>query len=125
MGIHAGEVSATSSGLIGYEVHKAARIADVGYGGQILLSSSAAGLVEDWLDDGVSLRSLGAHRLKDLGRAETIFQLVAEDLRRDFAPLRSLDSPDMPNNLPASLSPFVGRVEEIADVSRSSRARGW
>ncbi len=116
MGIHAGEVTATSSGLIGYEVHKAARIADVGYGGQILLSSSAAGLVEDWLDDGVALRSLGAHRLKDLGRAETIFQLVTEDLRRDFAPLRSLDSPDMPNNLPASLSPFVGRVEEIADV---------
>ena len=54
MGIHAGEVSATSSGLIGYEIHKAARIADVGYGGQILLSSAAAGLVEDWLDDGVA-----------------------------------------------------------------------
>lgn len=117
VGVHAGEVAETSSGLIGYEIHKAARIADVGYGEQILLSSAVAGLVEDWLEDGASLRSLGTHRLKDLGRPETIFQLVADGLRSDFPPLRSLDSPDMPNNLPASLSPFIGRGEEIGEVT--------
>ena len=116
MGLHTGEVSATSTGLIGYEIHKAARIADAGYGGQILVSSATAGLVEDSLDAGVALRSLGSHRLKDLGRPEVIFQLVAEGLRSEFAPLRSLDSPDMPNNLPASLSPFIGRGDEVEDV---------
>jgi predicted ATPase len=116
MGLHTGEVTTTSSGLIGYEIHKAARIADIGHGDQILVSSAAAGLVEDWLGDGVSLRHLGSHRLKDLGRPESIFQLVVEGLRNDFPPLMSLDSPDMPNNLPASLSPFIGRRDEIDEV---------
>lgn len=116
MGIHTGEVTSTSTGLVGYEIHKAARIADIGWGGQVLISSTVAGLVADWLAEGVSLRSLGSHRLKDLGRPETIFQLVAEDLQQDFPPLRSLDSSDMPNNLPASLSQFIGRSEEIEEV---------
>ncbi len=116
MGIHTGEVTTTSTGLVGYELHKAARIADIGRGGQVLISSAVVGLVEDGLADGVSMRSLGSHRLKDLGRPETIFQLVAEGLQRDFPPLRSLDSDDMPNNLPAFLSQFIGRSEEIEEV---------
>lgn len=116
MGIHTGEVSEGSTGLVGYEVHRAARVAGVGHGGQILLSSAAAGLVEDVLPPGVDLRELGAHRLKDLGHPETIFQLVVEGLRENFPPLRSLDNPELANNLPASLSPFVGRAVELEEV---------
>jgi predicted ATPase len=116
MGIHTGEVSQSESGLVGYEVHRAARIAAVGHGGQVLLSSAAAGLVEDVLPEDVGLRNLGSHRLKDLGRPETIYQLVVEGLRDQFPPLRSLDNPELPNNLPASLNPFVGRVSELEEV---------
>jgi predicted ATPase len=116
MGIHTGEASEAASGLVGYEVHRAARIASVGYGGQVLLSAAAAGLVEDSLAAGVSLRSLGAHRLKDLGRPEVIFQLEAPDLASDFPALRSLDNPELPNNLPVSLSPFIGRLGELGEV---------
>jgi predicted ATPase len=116
MGIHTGEAAEAATGLVGYEVHRAARIAAVGHGGQVLLSSAAAGLVEDALAAEVSLRELGSHRLKDLGRPETIFQLVAEDLDSDFPPLRSLDNPELANNLPASLNTFVGRVAELAEV---------
>ncbi|HVB51631.1 MAG TPA: adenylate/guanylate cyclase domain-containing protein [Acidimicrobiales bacterium] len=116
MGIHTGEASEASTGLVGYEVHRAARIAAVGYGGQILLSSAAAGLVEDVLAPEVGLRDLGAHRLKDLGHPETIFQLVVEGLDENFPPLRSLDNPDLANNLPASLTPFVGRAAELDEV---------
>lgn len=116
MGLHTGEAAEASTGLVGYEVHRAARVAAVGYGGQILLSSAAAGLVEDALPSDESLRNLGAHRLKDLGRPEVIFQLEAEGLEGDFPPLRSLDNPELPNNLPASLSPFVGRATELAEV---------
>ena len=64
----------------------------------------------------MSLRDLGSHRLKDLGHPETIFQLVAEGLECDFAPLRSLDNPELANNLPASLNTFVGRSTELAEV---------
>ncbi|MGA2970636.1 MAG: adenylate/guanylate cyclase domain-containing protein [Acidimicrobiales bacterium] len=67
MGIHTGEVAAEATGLVGYEVHRAARIAAVGHGGQVLLSSAAAGLIEGSLTADMSLRDLGAHRLKDLG----------------------------------------------------------
>lgn len=116
MGIHTGEASEESTGLVGYEVHRAARIAAVGHGGQILLSSATAGLVEDSLPSDSALRSLGSHRLKDLGRPETIFQLLAPGLQGDFPPLRSLDNPELPNNLPVSLGTFIGRVSELQEV---------
>lgn len=118
MGIHTGEVAEMSTGLVGYEVHRAARIAAVGHGGQVLLSSAAAGLIEDTLPPEVSLRDLGSHRLKDLGRPETIFQLVAEGLASEFEPLRSLDNPELTNNLPFSLNSFVGRSAELMEVRK-------
>lgn len=116
MGIHTGEASEETTGLVGYQVHRAARIAAVGHGGQILLSSATAGLVEDSLSGDSTLRSLGSHRLKDLGRSETLFQLLAPGLQADFPPLRSLDNPELPNNLPASLGTFIGRVSELQEV---------
>ncbi len=122
IGVHTGEARENETGLVGYEVHRAARIAAVGHGGQVLLSAATAGLVESTLDEGVGLIDLGPHRLKDLGRPETIFQVVAPDLDATFPPLRSLDNPELANNLPASLSPFVGRAEEVAEVV--ARVRG-
>ncbi len=124
MGIHTGEASEESTGMVGYEVHRAARIAAVGYGGQILVSSSTKALVEDSLPARATLVDLGPHRLKDLGRPETIFQLSADGLKAHFPALRSLDSEDMPSNLPVQLTSFVGRdaeVREIAKVLREHR----
>ena len=115
MGIHTGEASEASTGMVGYEVHRAARIAAVGYGGQILISSSTMGLVQDSLPPGASVVDLGSHRLKDLRRPEVICQLIADELDEQFPPLRSLDSPAL-NNLPQLVSSFVGRESEIAEV---------
>ena len=64
----------------------------------------------------MSLADLGAHRLKDLGRPERIFQLQAAGMRAGFPPLRSLGNPALPNNLPAQLASFVGRYRELAEV---------
>ena len=117
MGVHYGEASETAAaGLVGLDVHRAARVAAVAHGDQILLSGSAADLVLDSLPAGAFLRDLGLHRLKDLGRPEQIFQLCAEGLAADFPPLRSLDNPELPNNLPGYLSAFVGRESELAEV---------
>ena len=118
MGIHSGEASETATGLVGLEVHRAARVAAVGHGGQILVSATTAALVRDWLPPDVSLRDLGLHRLKDLGRPEQIFQLEADGLPVDFPPLRSLDNPKLHHNLPTQVSSFVGRVAELAEVRR-------
>jgi predicted ATPase/class 3 adenylate cyclase len=116
MGVHTGEAARTATGLVGLDVHRAARVAAVAYGGQVLLSETAAALVRDSLPPGVALRDLGAHRLKDLGRPEQIFQLDAAGLPAGFPPLRSLGNPALPNNLPAQLATFVGRDRELADV---------
>jgi predicted ATPase/class 3 adenylate cyclase len=116
MGVHTGEAAQTAEGLVGLDVHRAARVAAVGYGGQVLLSEAAAVLVRDWLPPGAALQDLGVHRLKDLGRPERIFQLQADGLRAGFPPLRSLGNPALANNLPAQLASFVGRDKELAEV---------
>jgi len=116
MGIHTGEASKTATGLIGLDVHRAARVAAVGYGGQVLLSETAAALVRDSLPAETALKNLGVHRLKDLGRPERIFQLQAPGLQAEFPPLRSLGHPALLNNLPAQLSTFIGRDREVAEV---------
>jgi class 3 adenylate cyclase len=90
MGIHCGEVAQTSVGLVGLEVHRAARIAAVAHGGQIVLSAAAAALLPGSLPEGASLRDLGLHRLKDLSGPERIFQLDADGLATTFPPLASL-----------------------------------
>jgi predicted ATPase/class 3 adenylate cyclase len=117
MGLHTGEASlasaATGADYVGYNVHRAARIASAGHGGQILLSQPVKELVRDALPAGVTLRDLGEHRFKDLGRPEQILQLVISGLPADFPPIRSLDV--IKNNLPTQVTSFVGREREIAE----------
>src|SRR5580704_9314444 len=117
MGVHTGQAATTATGgLVGLDVHRAARVGAIAYGGQVLLSETAAALVRDSLPPGAALRDLGAQRLKDLGRPERIFQLDAAGLRAGFPPLRSLGNPTLPNNLPAQLSAFIGRDRERSEV---------
>jgi len=117
MGLHTGEGALVGGDYVGLDVHRAARIASVGWGGQILLSQSTGALIEHGPPDGVTLRGLGPHRLKDLARPEDLFQVLHRDLPHDFPALHSLDA--MPNNLPVQLTSFIGREQEIADIKRS------
>jgi WD40 repeat protein/class 3 adenylate cyclase len=91
MGIHTGEPWSGEEGYVGMDVHRAARIAHVGHGGQVLLSETTTALVQDELPDGVSLLDLGRHLLKDIHRPERICQLVLEGLPSEFPPLTSLE----------------------------------
>src|SRR5262249_33691481 len=68
------------------------------------------------LPEGVTLRDLGAHRLKDLREPEHLFQVVHTDLPTEFPLLKSLDA--RRNNLPIQLTSFIGRTAEIAEVKR-------
>ncbi len=92
MGLHTGEPTSGGGALYGLGLHRAARICGAGWGGQVLLSHTTADLIANDLPDGVRLRDLGEHRLKDLERAERIFQVLHPQLRGDFPPLRSLDA---------------------------------
>jgi predicted ATPase/class 3 adenylate cyclase len=103
MGLHTGEPAVTDEGYVGIDVHRAARIASAGHGGQILVSHSTRQLVHD-----EDLRDLGEHRLKDLTAPERIYQLGDGE----FPPLKSLNA----TNLPVASNPLVGRTEELADL---------
>ncbi|MGH2358181.1 MAG: ATP-binding protein, partial [Candidatus Limnocylindria bacterium] len=99
---------------VGLDVHRAARIAAAGHGGQVIVSSTTQSLVERALPGGAVLRDLGPHRLKDIADAEHLFQLEVPGLPSDFPALRTIDA--RPNNLPQQLTSFVGREAEIATV---------
>src|SRR5215467_6252558 len=115
MGLHTGEPQRSSEGYVGLDVHRAARIMSCAHGGQILLSPTTRALIEHDLPTGVSLRELGAHRLKDLQHPLQLFQLVTPDLPAHFPPLRTLDL--HPNNLPIQLTSFIGREKDVAQVA--------
>lgn len=116
MGLHTGEArpATTEAGAdyVGFEVHRAARIAAAGHGGQVLVSDTTRALVHDQLGERLELRDLGEHRFKDLERPQRVYQLLVDGLPDDFPPLRSLDA--TPNNLPTQTTSFVGREPEIA-----------
>jgi predicted ATPase/class 3 adenylate cyclase len=110
MGLHTGEPRVTDEGYVGLDVHKGARIAAVGYGGQVLLSEATRALVD------TDVRDLGPHRLKDLSAPERIFQLEIDGLPTEFPPLRTLEAGL--RNLPAPRTTFVGRADELASIDR-------
>ncbi len=103
MGLHTGTPHLAAEGYVGADVHRAARIAAAGHGGQVLVSAATAALLGT---DG--LRELGEHRLKDLSAPERIYQLG----EAAFPPLQSLHQ----TNLPIPATPFLGREKELSEV---------
>jgi WD40 repeat protein/class 3 adenylate cyclase len=89
MGLHTGEPLIASTGYVGIDVHRAARIGDAAHGGQVLLSQTTRELVIHDLPKGITIRELGEYRLKDLRYPTPIYQLVMEGLPADFPPVRT------------------------------------
>ena len=116
MGLHTGEAELQGDHYFGAALYRCARLTSAAHGGQILLSSATAELVREALPAGAVLRDRGEHRLKDLQRAERIFQLMSPGLQVEFPPLRTLGA--VPNNLPVQPTPFIGREQPVADARR-------
>jgi predicted ATPase/class 3 adenylate cyclase len=114
MGLHTGAAEIRGDDYHGTAVNKAARVMDVANGGQVLVSAATAELVRDGLGEGVGLVDLGEHRLRDLSRAERLFQLVHPGLPREFGRLRTVDA--YPGNLPSQPSSLIGREDELERV---------
>jgi predicted ATPase/class 3 adenylate cyclase len=110
MGMHSGEGQRRGDDYLGIDVNRAARIAAAGHGGQVLLSATTKSLIEHDLPEGVFLRDLGEHRLKDLANPEHLHDLMIDGLPSDFPPIKTLE---IPSNLPAELTSFVGREREV------------
>lgn len=115
MGVHAGEALLGGRDYTGLEVHRTARIAAAGWGGQILVSEAVYALAGAALDDGVSLRDLGQHQLRDLPAPEHLFQVCAPGLPVEFPPPHGTTT-NTATNLPTPLTRFVGRRRELAEL---------
>ncbi|HJP66528.1 MAG TPA: NB-ARC domain-containing protein [Actinomycetota bacterium] len=122
MGLHTGEGQLGAEGYVGLDVHRAARIAASGHGGQIVVSEQTRVLAEGAVTgDGVSFLDLGEHRLKDLPEPQRLFQVTAAGLDTDFPALKTADAAR--GNLPPQLTTFVGRRQEVDAVKEILRTR--
>src|SRR5258706_2201674 len=114
IGLHTGEGRLAEGDYVGMDVHRAARIAAAGHGGQVLISESTRILAERSLPSDVTLRDLGEHRLKDLPGPEHLYQLVSDGQPTDYPPIRSMAR--TVTNLPARLTTIVGRDADVEAV---------
>lgn len=117
IGLHTGEVQLRDeNNYIGTTINRAARIRDLGHGGQTVLSGATEEIVADHLPPGAWLLSLGTHQLCGLRRPERVIQLCHPDLHNQFLPLRLPAA--VSEGLPLQLTSFVGRTAQIAELSR-------
>jgi predicted ATPase/class 3 adenylate cyclase len=115
IGLHTGQPKVAETGYVGLDVPLASRICAAAHGGQTLLSQATRELVENDLPDGVALRDLGEHGLKDLGRRRRLSELVIAGLPGEFPSLRTLEN--RTTNLPVQPTPLIGRERELAAVA--------
>jgi predicted ATPase len=104
VGVHTGTPLLADDRYVGMDVHRAARIAAAGHGGQVLVSAATAALTGS-----EGLRDLGEHRFKDLSAPERVYQLG----EGEFPRLKTLYQ----TNLPVPATPFLGREAELAAAS--------
>ncbi len=121
MALHSGVAEERDGDYFGPVLNRIARLLALAHGGQVLLSEAARALVRDGLPPAAVLEPLGEHRLKDLGRPESIFQLCHPDLQAGVLLLRS--SSGVIRNLPQQPTAFVGREAEVEEWSREIRKR--
>jgi class 3 adenylate cyclase len=113
MGLHTGEPAVGHEGYTGLDVVRAARIAAVGKGGQVLLSETTRALIGDHLPDGVSARSIGPQRLKDIDRPEPLHELLVNSTGSAPQPRKPANSKPS-----ARSSDTKGAYEELAEHAR-------
>src|SRR3984957_10231031 len=116
MALHSGACAERDGDYVGPVVNRTARLLDTGHGGQVLVTAAAYALLADRLPDEIGLRDLGEPPLKDLGRAERVFQVTGSGLAEGCGVLRSLDDPALRHNLPSQATSFVGRSAELAEL---------
>jgi class 3 adenylate cyclase len=108
MGMHTGEPAVAEEGYVGLDVVRAARIATVAHGGQVLISATTHALVAGDPVEGVETTFLGEHQLKDLPAPVPVHQLVIAGLQTRFEVLRT------ETESAAEPVPIAGRELEVA-----------
>lgn len=114
MGLHSGQAIPGGDDYVGPDIIRAARVGSAARGGQVLISDATRALCQNSLEDGVTLRYVGEHRLKGLDAPERLYQLVIDGLPSDFPPLQTSDTGVA--HLPVRITSFIGRSKETAQL---------
>jgi predicted ATPase/class 3 adenylate cyclase len=112
MGLHTGWAQPNNDEYTSTEVHRAARVAAAAHGGQILCSEATAKATDR---TELGFLDLGPHRLRGFDDDERLFQVLAPGLDREFPRPRTPSAPL--HNLPAPITPLIGRRSEIAELA--------
>lgn len=123
MALHTGETDVRDDDYYGLAPSRCGRLRSIAHGGQIVLSNATAELVIDSLPDGLTLRSLGTHELRGLGRPERIWQLCGAGLPEEFPPLASVGP--APHDLVTVLVTDVVGLTQLASEVGNRRTRQW
>ena len=115
MGLATGEAELRGGDYFGAVLNRAARVMAAGHGGQVLLDGTTAGLCSS-----IDLMALGPRRLRDIAKPVEMFQVLADGLRSEFPPLKTLDA--TPGNLRPPTTSFIGREAELAEVQEALKA---
>jgi predicted ATPase/class 3 adenylate cyclase len=121
IGVHTGEVESRGRHYFGPALFRCARLQALGWGGQTLISSVTARLVEGSLPDGHRLVDRGIQQLKDLAEPEQVYEL-AGPYSPSFPPLRVHEGHS--TNLPEQLPRLIGRDPDataVRDLLRAGR----
>jgi class 3 adenylate cyclase len=111
IGLHTGEPAVGDEGYVGVDVVRAARICSAGHGGQVLVSEATRALVGGAIPEGVSIRDLGEHELKDMP-AERLYELALREEPRSFpAPItdRASTAEELAHQISVRVEGYVGR----------------
>jgi predicted ATPase/class 3 adenylate cyclase len=112
--LYTGEVQLREGDYYGPTPNRCARLRAAAHPDQVVCSKSTAdGL--DGLPAEIVRTDLGLHRMRDVARAERVFELGHPELCADFPPLRSLA---VRHNLPRERTRFVGRQPDVAAVRK-------
>ncbi|HET7095080.1 MAG TPA: tetratricopeptide repeat protein, partial [Thermomicrobiales bacterium] len=115
MALHVGEAAPVDGDYLAPCLNRLARLLATGAGGQVLLTDVARRLAAGCLPEGVTLRDLGRHRLRDLLAPEDVWQLVIPGAPDHFPPLASLER--HPTNLPSQPNALIGREPDLAAIA--------
>lgn len=106
-----GELEARDGDYVGLLVNRTARIRNAVHAGQIVCTRPVADVAMPV--EGLSVRSLGSHRIKDIPDAIELLQLCGHGLPASFPPLRTLDTA-------TTAMMAVAFVDEVASVRRAT-----
>ncbi len=119
MGAHTGEAVERGGDYFGTAVNRAARVAALANGGQVLVTDTVRLLLADAAPPQWRFLDLGEHRLRDLTRPERLYQFDTGRQQETFPPLRSSGRS---GNLAPRRSSLIGRDDDLVALETTLAA---